>query len=139
MDLSRILRVVAAVAALIAGYAHLSLYNDGYSDIPVGNIGTQFLLNAIGSVFIAAGLVVPMFVAGLPVVARIAGPALGVLWGGISLLAFFVARTESGWFGFVDMSGLNPSPEAQLSVFPEIVVVLACVALLGLAVRSEAD
>ncbi|MGA9279315.1 hypothetical protein [Ilumatobacter sp.] len=137
MQLSRTLRIVAAVGALIAGYAHISLYNDGYSDIPVGNIGEQFLLNAVGAVVIAVGLVVPVFVRAVPALVRIAAPAMGIVWGAVSLLAFFVARTETGWFGFVDMSGLNPSPEAQLSVFPEIVVVVTCAIVLARVRKVE--
>ncbi len=125
------------MAALVAGYAHLSLYNDGYKDIPVGNIGVQFLLNAIGAVVIAIGLLAPIFARGLPRIVQLAAPAMGVVWGAVSLVAFFVARTDSGWFGFVDMSGLNPSPEAQLSVFPEIIVVLACGVLLAMALGSR--
>ena len=139
MELSRPLRITAAIAALVAGYAHISLYNQGYKDIPVGNIGVQFLLNALGAVVIAIGLLVPVFVSGLPRLVRLAAPAMGIGWGAVSLVAFFVARTEAGWFGFVDMSGLNPSPEAQLSVFPEIIVVLACGALLALAFASKTE
>ncbi len=138
MELTRPLRIIAALAALVAGYAHISLYNEGYKDIPVGNIGVQFLLNAIGAVVIAVGLLVPVLAPGLPRLVRVAAPAMGVIWGVVSLVAFFVARTESGWFGFVDMSGLNPSPEAQLSVFPEVIVVLACGVLLATALKSNA-
>lgn len=54
----------------------------------------------------------------------------GLAWGAVSLVAFFVARTSIGWFGYQDQPGLNPAPEAQLSVFPEIVVVVTCAALL---------
>ncbi len=139
MKLSRSLRFIAASAALVAGFAHISLYNQGYGDIPVGNIGVQFLLNAFGAVVIAIGLLVPLIVRGLPPVVRWSAPAAGVVWGVISLVAFFVARTESGWFGFVDMPGLNPSPQAQLSVFPEIIVVLTCGALLAMALSSRAE
>jgi len=137
MELTRPIRIIAASAALLAGYAHISLYNQGYKDIPVGNIGVQFLLNALGAVVIAIGLLASVFVPKLPPVVRWAAPAAGLVWGATSLLAFFVARTDSGWFGFVDMPGLNPSPEAQLSVFPEIVVVLACGALLAMAWRMR--
>jgi hypothetical protein len=137
MELTRPLRFVAASGALVAGYAHISLYNQGYSDIPVGNIGVQFLLNALGAVVIAIGLLAPVFVPGLPPIVRWAAPAAGVVWAAISLLAFFLARTDSGWFGFVDMPGLNPSPEAQLSVFPEIIVALTCAALLAMTWLSR--
>jgi hypothetical protein len=85
----RVLAVVMATSTLVGGYADLELYDDGYNDIPVGNIGGQFLLNAIGAVAIAGG----------------------VVWGAISLVALFVARTDGGWFGFTDRPGLDPSPE----------------------------
>ena len=35
----RILAGAAAASTLLGGFAHLRLYNDGYKDIPVGNIG----------------------------------------------------------------------------------------------------
>ena len=64
-----VLRIIGAAAALVGGYAHLSLYNDGYKDIPseVGSIGPldigdQFLLNTLGAIAIAIGLVLPLFV-----------------------------------------------------------------------------
>jgi len=139
MELTRPLRFVAAAAALVAGYAHISLYNQGYNDIPVGNIGVQFLLNALSAVVIAFGLLAPVVVPKLPTLVRWAAPAAGVAWGATSLLAFFVARTDSGWFGFVDVPGLNPSPEAQLSVFPEIIVVLTCSALLAMTWISRVE
>lgn len=47
--------VVAAIAIAVAGYEHFSLWQDGYRLIP--NIGTAFLLNAIGSVGVIALLI----------------------------------------------------------------------------------
>ena len=60
----------------------------------------------------------------------------GVVWGAISLVAFFVARTTGGWFGFTDQPGLNPSPEAALAVFGEAATVALGVAVLVLGVLS---
>ncbi len=132
MTITRTLRVVAAVSALIAGYAHLKLYNDGYKDVPVGNIGAQFLLNALTAVVIAGALLAPIFLTSSPHWLRHGAPALGVGWAATSLLAFWLSRTSTGWMGFQDGPGLNPSPEAALSVFPEIVVLLSCAALLAM-------
>jgi hypothetical protein len=138
MTLTRTFRIVAAVAALIAGYAHFSLYQDGYKDIPIAHIGVQFLLNALSSVLIAAALLAPLFKK-LPPLLQLVGPVAGLGWAASSLFAFWRSRTEGGWFGFRDGPGLNPSPEAALSVYPEIVVLVCCAALIAssLVVRKR--
>ena len=130
MTLTRTFRIVAAVAALIAGYAHFSLYQDGYKDIPVAHIGAQFLLNALSSVLIAAALLAPVFMKAPPLLQH-AAPVAGLGWAASSLFAFWMSRTDGGWFGFRDGPGLNPSPEAALSVYPEIVVLVCCAALIA--------
>ncbi len=128
--LARVLAATMSVTALIGGYAHLKLYNDGYKDIPVGNIGRQFLLNAVGAAAIAIGLVIGIVLAVAPAWIGRAAAAGGVLWGAISMIAFFVARTSGGWFGFTDQPGLNPSPEAALAVFSEGATIVLGVAIL---------
>ncbi len=135
-----ILRVIGAVAALVGGYAHLSLYNDGYKDIPIGNIGEQFLANALGAVAIALGLVVPLFVKQLPDLVWKLAAVGGLVWAVVSLVAsYFAKRTDDGWFGFVDQPGLKPAPEAALSLISEIIVLVTMVALLALAFRPRSD
>jgi hypothetical protein len=142
---SAILRIVAAAAALVSGYAHLSLYNDGYNDIPsefggIGpiDIGTQFLLNAIGALAIALGLVLPLFVKSMPDGVWKFSAAMGGLWAAISLIAFYFAHeTDGGWFGFTDQPGLKPSPEAAMSVFSEIIVLVSVIALFALMIRPR--
>jgi hypothetical protein len=144
MKLTTIMRSVIAAAALVSGYAHLSLYNDGYKDIPVGHIGAQFLLNAVGSVVIAAGLLIPLAVPALqrwvPGLAAVGG----VAWAAIGLVAFWQARTSGGWFGYQDERGLNPRPEAPMAVFSEVIVLAGALGLLVLlagpirATRSRA-
>jgi hypothetical protein len=133
---TRVLAVVMAASALVGGYAHLKLYNDGYKDIPVGNIGRQFLLNAVGAVAIAVGLLLVYVVRVLPTWIGKVAAAAGVVWGAISLVAFFVARTSGGWFGFTDQPGLNPSPEAALAVFAEATTIALGVAVLVVDVIS---
>jgi len=135
----RVLAVGMAASTLVGGYAHLRLYADGYKDIPVGNIGRQFLLNAAGAVAIAAGLLVTLVVPLLPRWVGWLAAAGGVAWGAVSLVAFFVARTGGGWFGFTDQPGLNPSPEAALAVFSEAATVTlgAAVLVSGLLWRER--
>ena len=128
---------IGAVAALVGGFVHLKLYNDGYKDIPVGHVGTQFILNAVGAVLIAAGLLGPLVVRALPRLVVVAAAAGGVLWAAIGLLAFFRARTASGWFGFQDQPGVNPSPEAALAVYSESVTLVACLVVLVLVVVAR--
>jgi hypothetical protein len=134
----RILAGIVAASTLVGGFAHLMLYNDGYKDIPVGNIGPQFLLNAVGAVAIAAGLIAAIVVQAVPAWVGKLALVAGVAWGAVSLTAFFVARTSGGWFGFVDQPGLNPSPEAAMAVVAEsVTVALGLVLLAALLIRPE--
>jgi hypothetical protein len=133
-----VLRVIGAAAALVGGYAHLSLYNDGYKDIPVGNIGEQFLANALGAVAIALGLVLPLFIRQLPDLVWKLAALGGVMWAAISLVAsYFAKRTDDGWFNFVDEPGLKPSPEAALSLVSEVIVLVTMIALLVVTFRHR--
>jgi hypothetical protein len=142
---SAILRIVAAIAALVSGYAHLSLYNDGYKDIPsdfggIGplDIGKQFLLNAFGAVVIAVGLVAPLVVKSMSDSVWKLAAVAGAVWAALSLLAFYLAHeTDGGWFDFTDEPGLKPSPEAALSVFSEVIVLVAVIAMLALTLRPR--
>ena len=126
----RVLAGATAASILVGGFAHLRLYNDGYKDIPVGNIGEQFLLNAAGAVVVAVGLVSAIVLRIVPRwVGRLAAAA-AIAWGAISLIAFFVARTSGGWFGFTDQPGLNPAPEAAIAVISESITVALALAVL---------
>ena len=146
MTRTAILRVIGAVAALVAGYAHLKLYNDGYKDIPsefggvLGlDIGQQFLLNVLAAIVIAVGLILPLFVRVPNLIWRLAALG-GIVWAAISLLAFYLAHeTDGGWFDYTDQPGLKPSPEAALSVFPEIIVIVSMVLLLALTARPPRE
>jgi hypothetical protein len=62
----------------------------------------------------------------------------GVAWAAISLVAsYFAKRTDDGWFNFVDQPGLEPSPEAAMSLVSEIVVLVAMIILLALTLRPQ--
>jgi len=117
MTVGRILRIAAAVAILVSGLIHIDLYFDGYRAIP--DIGRGFMLNAIASGVIAVAVAVrrEWFV-------RLAGIGLAAS----TLIAFFLSRRGDGLFDFRE-EGLNPSPQAALSLIVEI----AAIVLLGLS------
>ena len=106
-----ILRLIGAAAALVGGGAHLSLYyNDGYNDIAaefgaIGplDIGEQYLLNTLGAVAIALGLVVPLFVRMPDLIWKLAALG-GVAWAAISLVA-----SQSGLMVAGSTSWTNPA------------------------------
>ena len=146
MTSTAILRVIGAAAALVSGYAHLKMYNDEYKDVPVEfggvaglDLGQQFLLNVLGAIAIALGLVIPLFVRMPDLTWKLAALG-GIAWAAISLVAFYLAHeTEDGWFDYVGPPGLKPSPEAALAVFPEIIVLIGMIVLLALTVRPRRD
>jgi hypothetical protein len=77
----------------------------------------------------AAALLTPIFKK-VPPLLQHGAPVEGRGWAASSLFAFWRPRTEGGWFGFRDGPGLNPSPGAALSVYPEIAVLVCCTALI---------
>lgn len=95
-------RYLGAVAVLATGVTHIEQYAvDNYSTVPT--IGTLFLLNFIGAVVIAVGLVLPLahiagrYAKAVRALIAVGGIALGVL----SLAGLFVSET-AGLFGFVE-------------------------------------
>ena len=132
--MKNVLRVLAAIAALIAGGVHVKLYLDGYDDAD-GGVGVQFLLNAVGAVAIAIGLLAPLVSARLPRWIPAWASSGGIVWAAISLVAFVLARTDLGWFGFEDQqTTLSDSTDAQLAVVPEVIVLAAATVLRGLSI-----
>jgi hypothetical protein len=90
------------VAVLATGVAHIEQYAvDDYSTVPT--IGTLFLLNFVGAIAIAAGLIAPLprgarrYTDAVRAVMAVGGIGLGVL----SLAALFISETR-GLFGFVE-------------------------------------
>ncbi|PPK65617.1 hypothetical protein V5P93_005087 [Actinokineospora auranticolor] len=106
---SFILRVAAAVALLGAGLVHADLYLHGYRALAV--IGPAFLLQAAASLALAVLLPCTDLL-----LLRLA--AAGAAGG--ALVGFVLSRTV-GLFGFTE-SGLQPAPEALLSVIAEFAV-----------------
>ncbi len=108
MTMGRLLRIVAAVALLIGGLIHLQLYFQGYRNID--KIGPSFVLNAIASGVIAAAVAWRRE----PIV-KLAGIGLAIG----TLIGFVLSRQGDGLFDFREQ-GLEPSPQAALSLIVEI-------------------
>lgn len=141
---STVLRWIAATGALIASLTHLSLYFDGYRDIPIANVGTQFLLNAISGIAIAVALLASLFVSSLPRWTTKIAALIGVGWSGLSLVAYTLSHSNRGWMGYNDGPGFfEPAPQGAVTVFSEATVLVACLALAVLfssrASRSNGD
>jgi len=109
-----VLRIGTAVCLATSGYVHAELYVHGYRTIP--GIGPAFLLQASGSIAVALLLLI-----GAPLILRLAAAALtaGALGG------FALSRTV-GVFGFIER-GLNPAPEALISIAVELAALLLLV------------
>jgi hypothetical protein len=100
--IAQVSRYLGAAAVLATGVAHIEQYAvDNYSTVPT--IGTLFLLNFIGAMVIALGLVAPLrrvtgrYTDAVRTLIALGGIALGVL----SLAGLFVSET-TGLFGFVE-------------------------------------
>lgn len=118
------LRLAIAATLAASGYIHAQLYIDGYRFLHV--IGVLFLLQA--STSFAAGALL-LFAAPLLVRATAAGAALGALTG-------FAASRTVGVFGFSE-HGLQPSPQALLSVLAETGTLLLLAAWQTAAIRQR--
>ena len=107
-------RIGVAVCLAASGFVHAELYIHGYRAIP--GIGPMFLLQASGSLAVAVLLLISA-----PPVLRLGAAALtaGALGG------FALSRTV-GVFGFIER-GLNPAPEALISIAVELAALLLLV------------
>jgi MFS family permease len=100
--IAQVARYLGALAVLATGAAHIEQYAvDNYNTVPT--IGTLFLLNFIGAIAIAVGLIAPIRrVTGRytdAVRAAIAVAGIGLAVG--SLAGLFISEA-SGLFGFVE-------------------------------------
>jgi hypothetical protein len=117
-------RYAAAVLLAASGYIHADLYLHGYRAIPL--VGPAFLLQASGSFAIAILLLL-----GNVLLLRLA--AAGLAAG--ALVGFALSRTV-GIGTFVER-GLDPAPQALLSILAEIgVLVLLAVPLVARLIRT---
>lgn len=125
---SRVLRVVAAVAVAIGGYSHYHLWDVAYRHTPVREL---FVVNAAASLVIGIGLLT-----GPRRLAALAG--IGVSF--LTLVAFGLSRGPGvpTFHGTFTESGLQPSNVhvlgvnvALLTVIVEAVALLLSVAILA--------
>jgi hypothetical protein len=109
-----LVRIGTALCLAASGYLHAQLYTHGYRTIP--GIGPAFLFQASSSIAVALLLLVSTSL--ILSLARLAAAALaaGALGG------FALSRTV-GVFGFVER-GLNPTPQALISVLVEVATLL---------------
>ena len=119
-------RILTAAATAVTGYVHANLYVDGgYRVIPT--IGPAFLLLASGAFAVGALLLI----GGSPVLRLgAAGVAFGAFGG------FVMSRTV-GVFGFTER-GLQPSPQALVSLISELGAIALLVASEVMLHRSRA-
>ncbi|MFI5774422.1 hypothetical protein ACIA74_39230 [Streptomyces sp. NPDC051658] len=118
------LRLVLAATLAASGYIHAQLYVDGYRFIHV--IGPLFLLQAAAAFAIAALLLLAA-----PLLLRIAAAAIA-----IGALAGFATSRTIGLFGFTER-GLQPAPQALLSLIAETLTLLIVVAWQAFEVRRH--
>lgn len=107
-----VLRGIGAIGILVGGALHTKLAFEGYG---TDDLIRLFFLNGVASALAAAWLVLDD--RPLPAVVG-AAVAAG------SLLAFGLSRVGDGVVGFRG-NGLDPAPDAALTVVSELVVVLA--------------
>ncbi|MCQ4079373.1 hypothetical protein NGB36_01810 [Streptomyces sp. RB6PN25] len=118
------LAIVATLAA--SGYIHAQLYLGEYRFIHI--VGDLFLLQASASFAVA---VLILFAAPLLLRAAAAGVALGALAG-------FTASRTVGVFGFTE-HGLQPAPQALLSILTETGTLLLLAAWQAAAMRQRSS
>ena len=106
---SLLARVGAAGCLAASGAVHAELYLHGYRTIP--GIGPAFLLQASGAFAVTFLLLVTP-----TAIPRLAAAALA-----FGALGGFAASRTVGIFGFVER-GLQPAPQALISMFTEIAV-----------------
>jgi hypothetical protein len=118
------LRLAIAVTLAASGYIHARLYLDEYRFVHV--VGALFLLQASASLAVA---VLILIAAPLLLRAAAAGVALGALAG-------FTASRTVGVFGFTE-HGLQPAPQALLSVMAETGTLLLVAVWQAAAIRQR--
>ena len=132
MKVGHLLRIVGALALLVAGLVHLELYFRGYRSAgSVPGFGRSIFLNAIvfGIVAVAVATRREWYV-------RLAGIALPAA----TLAMFAYTHTEHPFLGF-EATGLEPSPQAAVALVAEIaaIVALAATFIPTIAARDESS
>lgn len=117
MDKFRAIRIAAAIFLLAGGAIHLQLHLDNYG---TAAIARTFVLNAAASAVVAAYLMLKRD--------RL-GPLAGVAVSLLSLGGLAMTRVGDGVLGFRE-TGLNPTPQAPVTVGVELVAVVLLLILL---------
>jgi hypothetical protein len=128
-----VLRVTGALALLAMGALHLQQYLDAeYSSIPT--IGTLFILNFVGALVIALGLLVPLE----RLLPRVGATAVSVLaLGGAAMgaaaIVFLLISESTALFGFMEAGYRTPIVVALISEGLAVVLLgtFAVMSLLG--------
>ena len=125
---SKLFTSAAGATLAVSGTIHAQLYLDGYRYLHV--VGVLFLLQAaasfgFGALLLAGALLPPPALIQL----MAAGTALGALAG-------FAASRTIGVFGFIE-HGLQPAPQALISILAECATVAALSAGGYLAARCD--
>ncbi|MEY9873255.1 hypothetical protein ABH931_002737 [Streptacidiphilus sp. MAP12-33] len=123
---ARALTAAAGATLAAGGFVHAQLYLDGYRYLHV--VGMLFLVQAAASFGLAVLLLAGTFLRPPALVhVAAAGTALGALAG-------FAASRTVGVFGFTE-HGLQPAPQALVSIVAEAATVLALLAAAYVTVR----
>jgi hypothetical protein len=122
--MNRLPRIPIATGLAATGYLHADLYLHGYRTI--ASIGPSFLVFASLCLALAVLELVAVVVPE-PLALRLAAGAVAA-----AALGGFVLSRTVGLFGFTER-GLQPAPQALLSVLAELAVVL----LVTITVRAD--
>jgi len=122
---SRRVLPLASLSLFVSAYEHYSLYRQDYRFIPV--IGVLFVLNVV-----ASGLTGVTLLFRRDILVRLAALAVAV-----TTLGFLAAsRLPGGVFGFSER-GLQPAPQAAITLVAELVTVLVVVTSLVGTLRAD--
>lgn len=126
--MNRIAHVLTATGLAVTGYVHADLYLNGYRTI--ASIGPSFLAFA-GACFALAVLELVAVVVPPPLALRLAAGAVAV-----AALGGFVLSRTVGLFGFTER-GLQPAPQALVSVLAELAVIVVVAVTAGTDLRRR--
>jgi hypothetical protein len=118
------LQLLGAVLLLVGGGLHVQLSFDDYGN---SDIDRAFALNALAAALAAAYLALR---------SDTIGPAIGMAFSVGNLAAFALSRTGDGILDF-HAAGLEPSPQAVLTLVVEVAAVLVLAATLLTARRPD--
>ena len=130
--MKRVLTVVAAIGIALGGYIHFRLWHGVYRHAPVREM---FLIDVVLSAFLALAVFIPKPAFALAGAALTAGSLVAIaLSRTVGLPTFHGKWTEVGLAPQQALFGIN---ETLLVIIAESVALLACLALVTLALRAR--